>query len=50
MSSVYFSITTLRLTFIVGVSSPPSTVNSAGTTANFLTISFRASDLFTTST
>jgi hypothetical protein len=28
ISSLYFSTTTLRLTFIVGVISPPSTVNS----------------------
>ena len=43
----YLSATTLRLTFIVGVSSPPSWERSPGRISNFLTCSTRANFSFT---
>ena len=36
MMFAYFSVTTLRLTFMVGVSSPVSTVKGAGRTSKYL--------------
>ena len=42
MSCSYLSATTLRFTFSVGVSSPPSCERSAGRISNFFTCSTRA--------
>ena len=42
MSCSYFSATTFRFTFSVGVSSPPSWERSAGRISNFFTCSTRA--------
>ena len=42
MSSAYLSLMTLRLTFIVGVSSFPSTENSTGNTLIFLMVWYLA--------
>ena len=49
MVSAYFSFTTLRLIFIVGVISPPSIENSAGRMVIFLIACTRASDLLISS-
>jgi len=38
MIALYFSLMTLRLTFMVGVSSPPSTLSMWGSTSNFLMV------------
>lgn len=38
MSALYFSLITLRLTFMVGVSSPPSTLSICGNSSNFLMV------------
>lgn len=44
ISEAYIWATTLRLIFIVGVSSPVSMPNGFGRIANFFTCSTRASD------
>jgi hypothetical protein len=49
ISRAYFSFTTLRFTFRVGVSSPPSMDSGFFSTTNFFTCSTRASSTFTAS-
>jgi hypothetical protein len=43
MTDWYFSMTSLRFTFRLGVSSPLASVKSFGSTANFLIVSQDAS-------